>query len=297
VNTYIAYRILSFLSRAMPEKLAYWWGLRIADGFYYFNRRGREAVQSNIRRIFEARCAVPAEGALQGLARKTFQYFGKYLVDFFRYGRLTPEQMRRKITIEHPEYLEQAMAMGKGVIGVSAHFGNWELGGAVMSALGHSVSAVEMPQQMEKLNRMFQQQRQARGVRLIPLGRAVFDIVRCLRRGEIVALLGDRDFTAQEGRIEFFGKPARLPRGPAWLSIKTGAPVLVGFVLRQVDDSFMVRMYPPILPEKEGSEEAIRDRIRDLLEECVGEYPYQWFIFDDFWSDAPAAPAQGGGTT
>lgn len=291
MNTYIAYIILSFLSRVLPEKLAYWIGLRFADLFYYFNRHGREAVQSNIRQIFEARHAVPAEGTLQGLARKNFQYFGKYLVDFFRYGRLSPEQMRQRITIEHPEYLEEAIALGRGVIGVSAHFGNWELAGAVMAALGHEVSAVEMPQQFEKLNRMFQRQRQARGVKLIPLGRAIFEIIRCLRRGEVVGLLGDRDFSAQEERIDFFGKPARLPRGPAWLSIKTGAPVMVGFVLRQVDDSFVVRMYPPILPEKEGSEDAIRRKIRDIMEECLGEYPYQWFIFDDFWSNSTGTSA------
>ena len=296
MSTYVAYKILSFLSRVLPEKLAYWFGLRIADGFYYFNRRGRAAVQSNIKQILESRHAVPAEGALQGLARKNFQYFGKYLVDFFRYGQLTPEQMRQRITIEHPEYIEQAVALGRGVLCVSAHFGNWELGGAVMSALGYKVNAVEMPQELEKLNQMFQRRRQARGVTLIPLGRAVFEIVRCLRRGEVVGLLGDRDFTAQKDRIDFFGKPARLPRGPAWLSIKTGAPILVGFVLRQVDDSFVVRMYPPILPEKEGSEDAIRIKIRDLLETCVGEYPYQWFIFDDFWADAGTS-AVGGKTT
>ena len=125
---------------------------------------------------------------------------------------------------------------------------------------------------------------------------ALKDVSFEVKKGEVVGLLGDRDFTAQKDRIDFFGKPARLPRGPAWLSIKTGAPILVGFVLRQVDDSFVVRMYPPILPEKEGSEDAIRIKIRDLLETCVGEYPYQWFIFDDFWADAGTS-AVGGKTT
>ena len=66
----------------------------------------------------------------------------------------------------------------------------------------------------------------------------------------------------------------------------TGAPILPTFLLREVDDTFLYRFYPPIFPEEIGSEEAIRERIRETLEEVIGENPHQWFIFDDFWADA-----------
>ena len=85
--------------------------------------------------------------------------------------------------------------------------------------------------------------------------------------------------------------PARLPRGPAWLSIKSGAPVLPALLLRQEDDTFLLRLAPPILPEVAGSMEAVRDRICRFLEREIGERPYQWFIFEDFWKGAEATAA------
>lgn len=293
MNEYITYRLASILCRMFPEKLAYWFGLRLSDFFYARNHGGREAIISNLKRIYAARGVVLAEAALVGLSRKTFQYFGKYLVDFFRYARLTPKEVRQRVSLEHLDYLEQCMALKRGLLVLTAHFGNWELGAAAVTALGYKVNALVLPARLEKLNQMFQKQREKRGMKLIPIGRsAVLSMIRCLKNGEIVAVLGDRDFTGKDDRVEFFGEPARIPRGPAWLSMKSGAPILPGFLMRQVDDTFLLRFLPPIFPEQEGSMEAIRAKICRVLEKEIGEQPYQWFIFDDFWTSH--AKSEGG---
>lgn len=285
MNEYLTYRAAAWLSRHLPEKLAYWFGLRVADRFYRFNLKGREAVMGNLRRVFAAQGVVPAEDTLGGLTRKMFQYFGKYLVDFFRYARLSPEDLRRRISIQGREHLDQAVAMNRGVLLVTAHFGNWELGGGVLAALGYKINAVVLPARLDKLNRMFQRQRERRGVNLILVGESAFHIVRCLRKREVVAMLADRDFTASDERVPFFGAPARIPRGPAWLSVKLGVPVVPGFLIRLVDDTFLLRFYPPILPQEGGSVDEVRNKICRVLEKEIGERPYQWFIFDDFWNN------------
>ena len=293
MNEYITYRLASILCRIFPEKLAYWFGLRISDLFYARNHVGRQAIISNLKHIYAARGIVPAEAALRGLSRKTFQYFGKYLIDFFRYARLTPEEVRQRVSLEHLDYLEQCLALKRGVPVLTAHFGNWELGAAAVTALGHKVNALVLPARLEKLNQMFQKQREKRGVKLIPVGRsAVLSMIRCLKNGEIVAVLGDRDFTGKDDRVEFFGRPARIPRGPAWLSLKSGAPIVPGFLLRQVDDTFPLRFHPPIFPETEATEDAIRAKVCRALEKEIGDQPYQWFIFDDFW--AGSVKTEGG---
>jgi phosphatidylinositol dimannoside acyltransferase len=287
MNEYITYRLASILCRMVPEKLAYWFGLRLSDLFYLRNHVGRDAIISTLKRIYAARGVVPAEAALKGLSRKTFQYFGKYLIDFFRYARLTPEQVRQRVSLEHLDHLEQCMALNRGVLVLTAHFGNWELGGAAVAALGYKVNALALPARLEKLNQMFQKQREKRGVKIITVSRsAVLSMIRRLKNGEIVAVLGDRDFTGRDDRIEFFGEPARIPRGPAWLSLKSGAPIVPGFLLRQVDDTFLLRFHAPIFPEQEGSEDAIRSKICRALEREIGEQPHQWFIFDDFWASS-----------
>lgn len=285
MNEYCQYKIASYLARFLPEKLAYWVGLRVADQFFRRNHKGREAMAENFRKIFTWRGLVPAEKTIGGHVRKTFQHFGKYLVDFFRFSRLSDEEVKQIISFEHKDYLEQAHAHGKGVLLVTAHFGNWELGSAVIAALGYKVNAVYLPQRMQKLNALFDAQRQKRGVNLIPLGNSALSVMRCLKRGEFLGLLADRDFSDRDDRVPFFGHPARIPLGPAVMSFRTGAPVLPTFIVRQVDDTFLLRLHAPLYPEQFDSPEAIREKICRILEKEIGEQPYQWFIFDDFWGN------------
>ena len=291
MTPYWTYRLAAWLSRHLPRLFAYWCGLRIADLFYLGHPADRLAIGNNLRRIFTAQGITPAPAALDGLTRKTYQHFGKHLIDFFRFARLTPEQVRRLVSLEHAEYLAQAQSHGQGVLLVTAHLGNWELGGAVIAALGYRVNAVVLPERVEKVNRLFQQQRQHRGINPIPLGRSPFAIMRCLRQGEMVALLGDRDFTHTGARVSFFGQPAHLPRGPAWLAFKTGAPLLPAFLLRQEDDTFLLRCHPPIYPAQAGSEADIQRQLIAVMEKEIAAAPYQWFIFENFWPPGNAAEA------
>lgn len=284
MTLYLAYRIAAGLSRALPLKIAYWVGLRVADCFYRANRVGREGVMANLQTIYAHRNVFLAEQALSGLARKCFQYFGKYLVDFFRYARLTPADVQKYVSIENGQFIQQATALKRGVVLVTAHFGNWEMGAAVLTALGHRVHAMVLPQRMARINELFQGQREQRGIHVLPLGsQTIRKTIALLKQGEWVAVMGDRDFSGRGCPTTFFGKTAYLPRGPAWLAKTTGAVLLVGFLIRQVDDTFLLRVFPPLLPEEAPTEDALRAKIAGLMEREIGERPYQWFMFRDFW--------------
>jgi len=283
MTSYLMYRLAAGLSRHLPRPFAYWIGLRVADVFYLASPADRRAIGNNLRRIFAAQGLTPAEASFRGLTRKTFQYFGKYLVDFFRFARLTPAEVRRLVSLEHADYLAEAQRLGRGVLLVTAHFGNWELGGAVITALGYHLNAVVLPERVEQINRLFQRQREQRGINLLPLGGSPLALRRCLRRGELVALLGDRDFTHNGASVPFFGAAARLPHGPARLAFRTGAPLVPTFLLRQVDDTFVLRCHPPILPAAEVSADQIQRRLCAAMEKEIAAAPYQWFIFENFW--------------
>jgi len=277
------YGVAAFVSRHLPLPFSYWLGLRLADLFHALDRRGRAGVTSNLSRILAHRGIEPAPGSLPGMVRKTYQYFGKYLVDFFRYSSAFCEEIEGKVSIENLSHIESAVQRGRGAIVVTAHVGNWELGGMMLARLGHPVTAVYRPFGIRHLDRMFTDRRQSRGIRLIPLGRAVPGLLRSLRSGGVVSLLADRDFTGRGQPCPFFGAPARLPMGAAILSIKTGAPIVPAFMLRQVDDRFLLKFHPPILPRAGCTVDELQSQVVSSMQDVIGEYPYQWFIFHDFW--------------
>ena len=287
---YWFFRFVAFLVRALPLKVAYWVGLRFCDASFFLNRRGRAAVQENIRIIFNHQGIQPSRHIIDGCTRKTFQYFGKYLADFIRFRKLTPEGVQENISIQGIEYLNQIKDSKRGAIMLTAHYGNWELGGAFIASMGIPINAVVRPVPSPALERLFHFFREQRGLKVIPLAHAGVGIIKALKRGESVALVGDRDFSGNGLPHSFFGRETSLPRGAAWFSHRTGVPIYIGFATRAPDDSFILRMYPPIDPVELGSEEAIQDRVVSIMEETIARDPCQWFIFDPFWPTSPKAP-------
>jgi len=284
MNNYISYRLAQVVSRALPRRFAYWLGLRIADHFYISDHTGRRAVIANFRQIMTRQGVAASDKTLERMARKNFQYFGKYLVDFFKFARFTPSGIKRLVSLEHLDYLEQAEALGRGIIFITAHLGNWELGGAILASKGRHIHAVYLPQRSEKVNQLLQKYRRQRGLLCIPLGHAARGVMEALKRKECVAMLADRDFTAHHFPIPFFGKPANLSSGPARIAVKTQAPLVPTFLLRQPDDTFLLRIYPPIVPGPATTVAELQARIRDVLEQEIGRNPLQWFMFEDFWN-------------
>lgn len=284
-NSYLSYRLAQFFSRWLPRRFSYWVALRVADRFFKKDAEGRRAVMSNLAHILQAQNVEASEETLTQMARKTFQLFGKYLVDFFKFSRMTLPEVRRLVSIEHLDYLEQAVGMGKGVLVISAHFGDWELGGTIMTALGYRLNIVFLPQRLEKINRLFERQRKQHGLQLIPLGHAARGVLQALKRKECVGMLADRDFTAHHHSISFFGKPAQVSSGPSRIAIRTKAPVVPLFVLRQKDDTFLLRFYPPIVVSEDSTREEIETKIGEVMEKEIAQNPLQWFVFENFWKE------------
>ncbi|HIE11656.1 MAG TPA: hypothetical protein EYP62_08580 [Kiritimatiellae bacterium] len=282
---YLSYRLVALLSRALPRYFAYFCGIRLADTFFFAKKWEREAVMRNLKQVYSFRGAEVSEHFLRQLARKAFQHFGKYLVDFFRFHSLSRQEAVQLVAIENRHHLHQALERGRGVVAVTAHFGNWEMGGSVLHAMGYSIHAVFLPMATPRLDRLFLRQRVQRGIELIPVGHTT-RLLRILRDGHIVALLGDRDLAGKSARVPFFGREAELPRGPARLAMISGAALLPSFIYREPHDAFVLRFHRPLWPESHRDEQRLLEFTAAAMEREISERPFQWFIFEDFWDDA-----------
>jgi KDO2-lipid IV(A) lauroyltransferase len=232
----------------------------------------------------------PVVGAARGLRRfaaAVFVNFAYYLADFFRYAKLNKSFIARYVRIEGLEHLETAIARKKGVIVVSAHLGNYELGGAVVALLGFPFHVIALPHADERLNRFFIRQRQLTGLRVISTGVTVKRCVQLLRQGNIVGVLGDRDFTREGVPAEMFSRRCLLPRGAAFFARKTGAAVIPSFFVREDTYSYRLIIEKPISYDQDDPdvETCIVHAYAKILERYIARYPEQWYVFQKYWKE------------
>ncbi|MCM8811889.1 MAG: lysophospholipid acyltransferase family protein [Candidatus Omnitrophica bacterium] len=287
---YLLYLIGSTAAFILPTKFSYWVACRVADYSCWRFRADREAVRSNLSAVLQ-RDHVPVE-----MVRDVFRNFGMYLVDFFRFGHLTPEKIKEAVRIEGLEHMRGVLAAGRGAIGLTAHLGNFELAGAVLSLMGFPVNAVVLTHQNPYVDNFFTSQRSQVGVKGIPVQRQsprefFKTCMSVLENNEILALVGDRDFFNHGIELPLFGKSIKIPTGPAGFSIKTGAPIVPGFMIREKDGSYRLILEKPIVaPEGVAREEAMRQMTEKCLEvmaKYIRQYPTQWYGFREFWKHVP----------
>ncbi|MFN2166348.1 MAG: lysophospholipid acyltransferase family protein, partial [Anaerolineae bacterium] len=259
------YRVVDVVARRLPRRTAY--GLvRPATAWVYRRRPAlRRTLAANLARVLEAGGPDSATPDLDRLVRRNFENFGKYLVDFFRFCDGTAEPLDRLVTVAHGEHLDRCRALGRGILGLTAHIGNWELGAPILAGRGCPVTAVVWRPPSPELDTLFQSRRRNRGIRVVPMGGSTREVLAALGRNEFVAMLADRDYSGRGHRVPFFGRPARLPRGPAVLAVRSGAPLLPAFLLRREDDTYCFEMHPPLLPEPHQSVDELQFRICAVL--------------------------------
>jgi KDO2-lipid IV(A) lauroyltransferase len=204
-----------------------------------------------------------------------------------KYAKLDKTYIKRNIKIENIHYIDEALSKEKGAIVLTAHLGNWELGGVVIALLGYPFWVVALPHKHKYVDNFFNYQRESKGVKVIPLGKAVRQCLNILKERKIVALVGDRDFTEKGIVIDFFGRPTFFPEGPAVFSLKTGAPIVPGFMLRNKDDTFTLKMEKPLefIRANNKNEDMLEliGQYKIIIEDYIKKYPEQWYMFRRFW--------------
>lgn len=284
---YYLYLIGSFLARRAPLHTGYKTAERIADIYYVFARSERRHITSNLKRVLNNS---DDQTLINTYIKHIFRNFAKYLVDFFRFPKLTKSYLMEHIQVSGKENMDKARSKGKGVILLSAHLGNWELGAAVIASLGYPLYAVALSHKDVKINNFFVNHRSMADVKTIPIGMQIKNCFTILKQNKILAIIGDRDFTESGLETEFFGKKTLIPKGPAVFSLRTGAPIVPTFMIRKEDGAFRIVMEAPIDYKPTGNEDRdikeIMRRYLSVIEEYVKMYPDQWYMFREVWNSS-----------
>ena len=125
---------------------------------------------------------------------------------------------------------------------------------------------------------------------VVPTSVAVRKCIEALKANQLVAMVGDRDFGAHGVEMDFLGRRAMIPRGPAVFSIKTGAPIIPCFLIRNACENFTLFFEEPIFPAQiingladEGVLVSLIKKYITTVENKIRQYPSQWLMFREFW--------------
>lgn len=269
------YRVIQGACAVLPARWCEAVMVWLADRWMWWARPDRAAVRANLELVLGPGASVSAE-----MVREVFRNFARYLCEFFS----AHHAHQTTVVLQHPERLQQAAAAGRGVIIMSAHLGNWEIGGMILSRLGYTISAVVLPHVNRRVDRLFNAQRRRCGLGAIPLGpRAAHAAMGQLRRGELLAVLGDREFGHNGMLVSFCGHQVTMPRGPALLSVRTGAPLVPTFLTREGPRQFRLAFEEPCWPSPTAAHQEEIERLTAAstaaIERSVRQCPTQWVMF------------------
>ncbi len=286
MTRFLLYKIGQFIVNVLPLGWAYGFASILSDLQYTFSPEDRRNVRSNIRVILNT------EKVDEHLVREVFRNFGRYLVDFFRMARyLNADYIRTQIKGDGTGAVQEVLKRGKGAIIITGHIGNWELGGVLMSKLGFPILAVALPHKNKAVNQLFNSQRDQSGMPVVTPSVAVRRCLEMLRANQSIALVADRDFGMHGLEMEFLGRKTLLPKGPAVLSLKTGAGIVPTFLIRNPDNTFTMSFAQPVYPPYIDDQTTVSDDILKgminqyikAIEDKIRQHPSQWLMFREFW--------------
>ncbi len=286
--TYWAYTAGWRIVRALPEPLAYNAFFQIGDVLWRQRGKGVTQLEKNLRRV------VPdaTEAEIRELSREGMRSYMRYWCDAFRMPSWSEEDILHRHRAINDKYLGQALDDGKGVVFAVPHAGNYDLTGAWGSIRYAQVIAVAERLKPERLYEEFLDYRRSVGMKIIPhTGTNVFEqCVDLVKQNGLLALLADRDLSRQGVQVDFFGEKAKMPIGPAAISMLTGAPMLA-CSLYYTDERAHAYVFPPVQrPEGDWTSadrfdaefievaSAYTQRMAVRLEEGIRMHPHDWHM-------------------
>lgn len=229
------------------------------------------------------------------IIKTCFGNFGRGMTEMLYY-LAHPDLVSDKIDIEGKQHLDAAVAKGKGVIAVTAHFGNFALMMLAIARMGYKASSIIRPARDEELSGYLHKRRTGVGlgtVYAIPRRECVSNSLKELRDGNVLFIPIDQNFGSGGGvYVDFFGQKAATATGPAVFAMRTGAAILPMFMLRQEDGCHKIVIEPPItVHERKNEDEAIlaaMTEITNLIERYIRRYPHEWAWMHRRWKSRPS---------
>ena len=194
------------------------------------------------------------------------------------------------IRTEGWEILERGLAQGRGLVGAIAHFGNFELLARVSVRRGLKLSVI-VRQLRDPFGRWLLADRTRMGVGQLSERGTSREALAVLRRGGTLAIAVDQNMRPSRGIfVEFFGEKACTTPAAAVFALRSGAPLIAAFSIRQADGRHLIRIRGPFTTALSGHAAVVdlTQQVTRAVEEEIRQHPDHWFWVHRRWKTRPS---------
>lgn len=296
-TSHVWFPLSLFLARRLPRRLLQTALRQTASRYMRLRPKYQRALRANLSTILGSE---PDSPEVRRAARDLLDAHFTAWLDFLHFASRPPEEASRLVeNVVGYSRIVEGRDRGRGVLLLTAHLGNWEVGGLMLAEMKQPISVVLVPDIFPAVERARRALHRRAGVEEIRVDRtfaSTLAVLRALNANGIVAMQADRDFDNSGIAVPFFGKEAYFPRGPLRVAMATEATVLPAFIVRVPDGRYRAIVEEPLVIERSGDREAaLRENVRRyvaILEGYVARHPEQWYCFYPFWED-PSRQSSG----
>jgi KDO2-lipid IV(A) lauroyltransferase len=286
--------VLSGLMRQIPLGPGRYLGTALGQLAFSVVRLRRKVTLENLRQAFPE---LPSRRERIKLGARCYRHLGCGLVEFCHFPRLNRDRLSELLDIQGLDFLRQALRGGRGAILLSGHFGAWELLGPAFALNGFAVDLFVRSQKNPFFDDLMNRHRSGVGADIIRSSRTPRAILRSLQQNRLLVMLADQDGGRDGIFIPFMGRPASTAPGVARFALRAGAPILMGFIVRQPDKRHRLIIEPPMeRATGEGPQEDLHQILQVYtwnLEAHIRAHPHQWFWPHRRWKTRPPREKNG----
>ena len=261
----IGWRIVRFLPEALAYRIFY------AIGDYVFKKNGRSInrLRANMQRVSGKKGE-----ALEKLTKDAMRSYMRYWCDTFRMPDWSPSRIDAEVELVNSEVFTVPLDAGKGVVVALPHSGNWDHAAAYFLGRGYKAVTVAERLKPEKVFQAFLKYREDIGLEVLSTDmRTIPTLVTRAKEGFIVALVADRDLSANGTEVDFFGSVAKMPAGPMAIAQKAGVDLIGAFITYTPRG---IKIYFEKLDYSVQAE-------ADFFAKHLKEHPVDWHMLQRIW--------------
>ncbi len=291
--TYQVLRILTLLASRLPRRVALHIGTVLGVAGFAMTQRHRSLAIQHLQ------LAYPTSSPRwrTRIALKSFVHLAWNAVDFFHFAARPPAALAASWHVSGEEHLAAAARAGKGAVCITGHVSNWELLGACVVQMGYPLTVLARKLYYPKLDRWVNALRTSMGMEVLDRDRPPGELLSRLRRGRFIGILIDQDTRARGVFVEFFGRPAHTPVGPAVLASRAAAAIVPVFMKRMPDHTYQITIpasHVPAAARARPTPQELTGWATNHIEQAIRENPEQWVWMHRRWRTKPGSGGERG---